>query len=115
MPSPCVTACADYAVTSLILRCRQSGEPFLKTKKPPPVRAGLSSTWSGLYQRPTLGIAALDEEIVRELTKRSERVVEYWLSRMTNQEDRLVAADRIPIFVEVLARLAVRGGIDEPT
>lgn len=60
-----------------------------------------------------IGIAALDEDASHELTKRCERMVEHWLCRMTTERDRLVATDRIQIFVEVLARLAVRGKVED--
>lgn len=60
-----------------------------------------------------IGIAALDEDAARELTKRCERMVEHWLSRMTTEQHRFVAGDRIPILAEVLARLAVRGDVED--
>ncbi|MCA1777156.1 MAG: SIR2 family protein [Loktanella sp.] len=59
-----------------------------------------------------IGIAALDEDTCRQLMKRCECMIEHLLCLMTDQS-RLVATDRIQIFVEVLARLAVRGHVED--
>lgn len=60
-----------------------------------------------------IGVAALEDDVSRELTKRCERLVEHWLSRMKTGQGRHVAMDRMPVLIEVLARLAVRGSIED--
>lgn len=60
-----------------------------------------------------IGVAALEQDASRELTKRCERLIEHWLSRMTIEQERRVAVDRLPVVIEVLARLAVRGDIED--
>lgn len=73
----------------------------------PDTQGALMTTW---LKR--VAVAALDAEEVQTLATRCEAVIEHWLGQIEGPEDeRGVAIDRIAIFVEALARLAVR---DDP-